>query len=302
MLSNRAVALSYQYAYNRILFYSRGPLKDLREAYSADEPLPDVTDDLRQAFFAGLLTSYYYGRLGIAGELHKLGYFAGTRAVQYVDWTLAPAVLRVIFKQDKELVNMLLTKTFAKVMTNELDAYAAYFSPSAGAMQFFSDYTLQLALVLQQDVSKQATVFLQHTIEQGMSAADATAYIKAKIHGLTRQRAAAIARTEATRGFNIGTLEEAKGSTIVAGYRFNAVLDSLTTEICKLRDGKFIPKEDTPMLARNTPPLHVNCRSRLEVVTDFDKKKRDYLDERTVPATKQRDSDYTTLIQVLNSR
>jgi len=88
----------------------------------------------------------------------------------------------------------------------------------------------------------------------------------------------AIARTESTRAFNLGILTEGLRSDLVVAYRFDAVMDDRTTDICKSRNGKVIPIEDEELIVHNTPPLHVNCRSVLVPVFEFENvDKMDYL-------------------------
>ena len=46
------------------------------------------------------------------------------------------------------------------------------------------------------------------------------------------------------------------------GFRYSAILDSRTTEVCRFLDGKIFKPTD-PELASLTPPNHFNCRSSI---------------------------------------
>jgi SPP1 gp7 family putative phage head morphogenesis protein len=199
--------------------------------------------------------------------------------------------------QDKDIWYLIAGKRLFKQIMSEPDAMAAYFSPSEGALSFLKSYSFDLAQVQMQNISEEAQELFKDTMLEGMSNEQAAKYLNSKIKNLTNLRARAIARTESTRAFNLGTLYESQSSAIVKGYRYNAVLDNLTTDICKARNGKFIPKTELTMLANNTPPLHVNCRSRLETVLD-DEKEGEWL-PLNAPESKQRPADIQAVMNFL---
>jgi SPP1 gp7 family putative phage head morphogenesis protein len=60
--------------------------------------------------------------------------------------------------------------------------------------------------------------------------------------------------------FNNGRNSYFKEDTRVVGLRYNAVLDSKTTEFCASLDGKVFAPND-PVISGITPPNHFNCRS-----------------------------------------
>jgi SPP1 gp7 family putative phage head morphogenesis protein len=256
---------------------------------------------------SGVMTAFLYGRIAGFGDIVKQ-----TRGKQHrtpnrrfatPDWSQTVAALKIILKNDSKLVKGLLGIIGTKLIKNEAAAFDEYFRPSEKAMAFMSQYTVQLAGIEAQDTLKYVSGLIKDTVEQGMSESQATAYISNKITDFARARAKAIAITEATRAYNVGTLEECQGSTILEGYRFNAVLDMLTTDICRERNDIFIPAHDTGAIASNTPPLHVNCRSNLEPVTKYSKRKDQYKninDTHLTTETKQRPQDIATVLDVLN--
>lgn len=62
----------------------------------------------------------------------------------------------------------------------------------------------------------------------------------------------------------------------VQGYRYSAILDSVTTPICRHLHGKIFTSET---LNGFSPPLHFNCRSMLLPVTQLDEGWRHEMDK-----------------------
>ena len=72
-------------------------------------------------------------------------------------------------------------------------------------------------------------------------------------------------RTKTTETFNKGRVEFFEQSGIVAGYQYSAVLDGVTTAICRGLHGKQFKAGTEPI-----PPMHFNCRSVLIPITMFE--------------------------------
>jgi SPP1 gp7 family putative phage head morphogenesis protein len=284
------------------------PWKRLRQAVTDNRSITyDIIPEFQNAIMSGVMTAFLYGRISGFGDIVKQARGKFTRAPNRrfatPDWSQTVAVLKIILQNDAKLIKGLLGIIGTKLIKNEAEAFDEYFRPSEKAMAFMSQYTVQLAGIEAQDTLKYVSGLIKDTVEQGMSESQATAYISNKITDFARARAKAIAITEATRAYNVGTLEECQGSTILEGYRFNAVLDMLTTDICRERNDIFIPAHDTGAIASNTPPLHVNCRSNLEPVTKYSKRKDQYKninDTHLTTETKQRPQDIATVLDVLN--
>jgi SPP1 gp7 family putative phage head morphogenesis protein len=81
-----------------------------------------------------------------------------------------------------------------------------------------------------------------------------------------RVRAENIARTELTNAYNRGRVAMGQRSTLVEAFRFIAIADARTTDICRSRDGMIIEAGDQAGLNGNTPALHFRCRSTLSPV------------------------------------
>jgi len=289
-VSNNTFARIQLRAENRILARLQKPYKRIREEYAKKQEVPNVVNEIQQAIFFGILTAFILGRTEIVAEEYKRG------KKQFLDVADAEAI-QYVLKSDKDLFYSLVGKRLFREIMNEADAMSAYFSPSQGAMEFLKDYSFDLALRKQGDISKVAQRLFDVTLEEGMSNKEAATFLQKGIGDLTRTSANAIARTESTRAFNFGTLSEAQSSDMVIGYRYNAILDNATTDICRERNGKYIPKDDIRALATNTPPLHVNCRSRLETV--FKGERTGELIPADAPETKNRPSDIKAVVDFL---
>lgn len=83
---------------------------------------------------------------------------------------------------------------------------------------------------------------------------------------VTYARAQMIVETETTHYFNKSRRQIFDASPDVTHYLFMAIRDHATTKWCKTRQGLIYAKTD-PLLERETPPCHWNCRSELLPLT-----------------------------------
>lgn len=226
--------------------------------------MPDL-EWLRSRFRKYMLLAYIFGRAYVVGMLPPK-----YRRLKKKKLTEMPEMqqLKVIISQNKDILAALL---YVPALPSTASDLAEFFRPSEEALNYIRGYEPLLSNVFDSDIIKRVQGAIEDTIAQGMSEEEAAKYLKGKFEDFTESRVKAIARTEATRAFNIGTLEESAQSEIVRGYRFVAVLDEKTTEICRARHGKFIPIDRVDTLGNELPPLHVNCRSIVEPITTFDK-------------------------------
>jgi len=199
--------------------------------------------------FRPLLFAYSLGVLvSIRKRPRKLASFAEEELFLYL-------------KQSLKSEWIVLAKIVGKFFENADEAVSYIFHAHKPALKFLESYTVSLSQYELQALATEVTDAVRHTLLRGMSEEEATKYIQERFKAFEKKRAKAIARTETTRAFNVGDL--ANTVQYVEGYRFTAVLDDRTTDICQERHGMFIPAHDVDLLAMNTPPLHVNCRSYL---------------------------------------
>lgn len=143
-----------------------------------------------------------------------------------------------------------------------------FMQPSPYVEEFFQDYVFELAEDLVY-LADQLQKSMQDYIRYGMPLDKIKEELMGR-YGLLEARAQSIAVTETTRAYASGILMSSYSSDIVRGYEFIAVMDDHTTPICRPRHGMVIAHNEKMILAQNTPPLHVNCRSYLAPVTELD--------------------------------
>lgn len=103
---------------------------------------------------------------------------------------------------------------------------------------------------------------------------------------ITAGKANLLIMTEANAIFNESVRDVIDANPLVKGYRFRAVLDSRTSDICQKQDGKYIPKDQVKP-GVNYPPLHPRCRSTVTTVLVTENEKRDTMQRYTKNGSNQ---------------
>jgi SPP1 gp7 family putative phage head morphogenesis protein len=83
---------------------------------------------------------------------------------------------------------------------------------------------------------------------------------------VSKDRARMIARTESVRAYNLGREYAAKESGLKLVKEWDAHLDDRTSKVCQALHGTRVGIKDSFTYKGekyNTPPAHVNCRSKL---------------------------------------
>ncbi len=101
-----------------------------------------------------------------------------------------------------------------------------------------------------------------------------------------------LARTALHASYSMGAITDMLDDETIVAFRFNAVNDSRTSDICERLDGKIISKDE---VLRFLPPLHYNCRSVLEPIFFNEKIPADKLIDKNTYKTK----DYQEKIEPL---
>jgi SPP1 gp7 family putative phage head morphogenesis protein len=296
MARYRGFAEAHKRAENIIinnLYKAWKPIREatIKEVVDGDIAFYDI-DVLSGVLFKGLLIAYIFGRVygyGYLNNLVKRNKSKLESRFTLAEFPSAEQVLYLVYNQNKDVLKLMLSVNAFKRLTK--DMFAEYFRPSSEALNFLRGYTVSLAKVEEVATRKEVTRLVAETIKEGLSEEEAILVLKNKVKQFTTNRIQMIARTEATRAFNLGNLQETYMSEVIIGYRYVAVLDDRTTKMCKSRHGKFIPKDDIGVLAMNTPPLHVNCRSFLEPVSGFRKEIPEKLNSGEVESGMQRQED-----------
>jgi SPP1 gp7 family putative phage head morphogenesis protein len=94
-------------------------------------------------------------------------------------------------------------------------------------------------------------------------------------------RAQTIVRTETTYYYNNARRQFYDQSKDVTHYLFVSIRDHATTAWCKTRQGLVYKKGD-PLLDKETPPIHWNCRSELLPLTPANPRHRQLIEDKSL--------------------
>jgi len=139
--------------------------------------------------------------------------------------------------------------------------------------------------VAQADLATDAWGAMDRAIKDGTTLADFKAQIGEKLEAAWGKKDPArletIFRTNALGAYNAGRHEILNHPEVKKArpfWRFDAVMDSRTSEICQALDGVIRPADD-PFWHAHTPPLHFNCRSVLVPLSEEEAKDEGVDDE-----------------------
>ena len=104
---------------------------------------------------------------------------------------------------------------------------------------------------------------------KGATVADLKRSMQAQSGDLPDVAAKRAARTLTTAIYNYSKMERYARDKAVTEFLYVAIIDTVTTDICRALSGKRFKKEDA---ADYLPPLHYNCRSTIRAITVFDEK------------------------------
>lgn len=111
------------------------------------------------------------------------------------------------------------------------------------------------------------TRLLSDTVREGGGVSEMIGALRARGLGTTQFHRETIARTEGNVMFSRGQAVAYRQSPMVSGYRYIAVLDDRTTDICEDLHGMEFSLDDASGVM---PPAHYNCRSTTEAILAWD--------------------------------
>jgi SPP1 gp7 family putative phage head morphogenesis protein len=132
------------------------------------------------------------------------------------------------------------------------------------------DYGSAAANRLELRILEDTKEIVQAGLDEGLRGRDVVKRLQDTMLGsrYTPAQLDTIVRTNTTAIVNQGKKAFGRAnSDFVKGFEFVAILDNRTTDICEQRDGKVFSIND-PALDANTPPLHFDCRSVLDYITE----------------------------------
>jgi SPP1 gp7 family putative phage head morphogenesis protein len=139
------------------------------------------------------------------------------------------------------------------------------------ATEYLKAKRLWITGVVRKDIIEAVRGDMLAAIEAGDSTQQAmarvretfTPYVGSDVPGevASGARTETIVRTNTTDAYNRGRLiQSRRAGPLLQGFRYSAILDTRTTQVCTFLDGKLFRPED-PALNQLKPPRHYNCRS-----------------------------------------
>lgn len=291
MASKFAVGMALLVAERKIIDANYKFFKRLFTSLITNEPstyrkFDEMQAEYSQRLFDAFIVAYFFGSLDAWTKVKQ------TKTKKFAEDINFEHIRSTIFQVIRDNPQVLVAFTKKKLDADTI--FSEIFRPPATAIDFLNHYTVKLARVESEDLLRTVTNAVQETIRSGLSEADAQKYLQQQFAEFKQKRVNAIARTEATRAYNFGLIQ--RSLEVAKGYRYSAVLDAKTTHMCKERHGKFIPADDYTLLAYNTPPLHVNCRSTL--IPEFEQT-TEVIDMNKLPEPQKRPEDISDFAEFL---
>lgn len=137
-----------------------------------------------------------------------------------------------------------------------------------GAFEWYQMYAKELGAQQEKAAFHYMQPLILEHLDQGTVGTKLTGALQEEFARYGPVRTEIIARTESNKAFNWGRRYKYDGSKALAGYRYSAILDGKTTELCQSLHGHSWEKDD-PELDDHTPPNHYQCRSVLVPITKY---------------------------------
>lgn len=240
---------------------------------------------IRDLFVAYMIASFYFGIIASTNIKDLFQY-------QWLESEYDSMAKMIVLKNDDILKSL--------VGRKNLDAVKRWVIKQAGSSEiagFFAQYGDALTKHEIDLFNRRLNTLLTEAFERGEKLEESVRDIVQKLKEFTYSKLRVIGATEITRAYNSGILTSSFYNPTVGGYRFQAVLDNRTSQMCRERHGMYIPKNDIQALALNTPPLHPNCRSRLIPVEKIPYDAQLIYSAQTEPI--KRDVDVNFVVQLL---
>jgi len=135
------------------------------------------------------------------------------------------------------------------------------------------------------EITKKVKNSVMQAIKQGVSESALAKILMDEAKGFTEKWAATVARTKTTEIYNQARKTywdtDPIAKQIIVAYKFSAIMDTRTTEVCSKLDA-MPPFTKGDFTSAIVPPLHFGCRSILVPVTIYE----EYIAAKEVPMDK----------------
>lgn len=137
--------------------------------------------------------------------------------------------------------------------------------PSEAFLAFLENETFQFIGDWEYKITKATRVLLNNAIKEGAPLSSVINQLESAVKGGSLVDIERYSRTKSTEVLNRARVEEFTESGAVHGFEYSAIIDSVTSPICRDLDGKTFKAGTEPI-----PPMHFNCRSVLVPITIFE--------------------------------
>lgn len=148
------------------------------------------------------------------------------------------------------------------------------------ARKFIKQHAYEVGVITEETVLKRIREELERGLEEGLPPKEMKKRIQETAGTwMSDFHAQTIARTETGKFYNAGRLarwQDPETNGFVEALQYDAILDTRTTDVCRVLDGKIISIEDQATIAQMTPPNHFQCRSTWLPVTRYEEWEDDF--------------------------
>ena len=143
--------------------------------------------------------------------------------------------------------------------------------PPEKALQYFEKKAFEIAGASSDRMNKEIKQVLYNALKNGYSTAKTLYEMEAVFAAYDSEGKwlKTAIYTNFNDTYNQGRMGEYQESMVVEGLEYSAIMDDVTTDICRELDQSMYPKND-PIWNTITPPNHFNCRSFLAPVLTWE--------------------------------
>jgi len=173
------------------------------------------------------------------------------------------------------VVNKVIKENYNKGIDLAEEQFNMNFIPDNNKVLFLEKYTFDNIKGMNDEIAEK----LRKELSQGLINMESMSQLKSritKVMDVAEDRARMIARTETVRANNQGQLDGAKQSGLKLMKKWDAHLDSRTSEVCKYLNGKMVSlnaKFKWKDQVFDAPPAHPNCFLKNTKITTKNGKK-----------------------------
>jgi SPP1 gp7 family putative phage head morphogenesis protein len=217
-----------------------------------DESIKNETAPIVKKIFSDLLDQIQQKKIIQSGNLDRIETLK-LKYLKELKQVLKTSFLALYKDSQTQAAQELFKSNFASPITDDkfLDII------EKETFQYVGDYEYM--------ITKEAKKKLIAAIKDGEPLSNVIDVLSVDAKKLSDTSIDRFARTKHTEVMNKGRFEFFDNSGVVQAYQYSAILDDVTSSICRTLDGKIFTPENCPI-----PPMHFNCRSLLIPITKYE--------------------------------